>query len=128
VIIPNDFKYTASHEWAKIESDGVITVGITDFAQDNLGDIVFVELPKLGRVVHKGEACCVVESVKAASDVYAPVSGEIIAANQDLPGAWQRINQAPYGTWLFRIRPNKMAELASLLEPSAYTAALQPRQ
>ncbi len=126
--IPAHLKYAASHEWSKTEPDGTITVGITDHAQEALGDIVFLELPALGRAVKAGEECAVVESVKAASDIYAPVSGEIVAINQDAADAPESVNSAPYANWLFRIKPSSPAELAAqlsaLLDADAYTATL----
>ena len=105
--IPTDLKYTLSHEWVKVEHDGIAIVGITDHAQSALGDIVFVELPEVGRTLEEGAPCGVIESVKAASDIYAPVAGEVLAVNHDLaqdPGA---INQAPYQHWLFKIQPTE---------------------
>ena len=117
---PQDLKYTDSHEWVKQEADGTVSVGITFHAQDLLGDVVFVESPAAGRKVKKGEECGVIESVKAAADIYAPVSGEIVAANDALADAPEKINQDPYGAWMFRIRPDTPAELASLLDAAAY--------
>ena len=117
---PQDLKYTDSHEWVKQEADGTVSVGITFHAQDLLGDVVFVESPAAGRKVKKGEECGVIESVKAAADIYAPVSGEIVAANDALADAPEKINQDPYGAWMFRIRPDTPAELASLLDATAY--------
>jgi glycine cleavage system H protein len=118
--IPKNLKYTDSHEWVKQESDGTVTVGITFHAQDLLGDVVFVENPAPGRKVNKGEECGVIESVKAAADIYAPVSGEIVAANATLADAPQKINEDPYAAWMFRIRPDDKSEVASLLDASAY--------
>jgi glycine cleavage system H protein len=117
---PDDLKYTDSHEWVKQEADGLVTIGITFHAQDMLGDVVFVENPKPGRQVKKGEECGVIESVKAAADIYAPLSGEIVAANEELADAPERVNQDPYGAWLFRIRPADPAERASLLDAAGY--------
>jgi glycine cleavage system H protein len=117
---PDDLKYTDSHEWVKQEADGLVTIGITFHAQDMLGDVVFVENPKPGRQVKKGEECGVIESVKAAADIYAPLSGEVVAANDELADAPERVNQDPYGAWLFRIRPADPAELASLLDAAGY--------
>ena len=118
--IPQDLKYTESHEWVKAETDGTVTVGITFHAQDMLGDVVFVENPAPGRKVTKGEECGVIESVKAAADIYAPVSGEIVAANVELGEAPEKINQDPYGAWMFRIRLADAGELAGLLDAGAY--------
>lgn len=122
VQFPQDLRYTESHEWAKLDA-GDITVGITELAQDSLGELVYVELPAVGRVVQAGEACAVVESTKAASDVYAPVGGEVVAVNSDLGGEPQLVNQAPYsGGWLFKIRPVDVGAVESLLSVEAYTA------
>lgn len=121
---PTHLKYAASHEWARTEADGSVTIGITDHAQEALGDIVFLELPAVGRVVKAGEECAVVESVKAASDIYAPVSGEVIGANQAAVDAPESVNDDAYATWLFRIRPTNVAELDALLSADAYAATL----
>jgi glycine cleavage system H protein len=122
VQFPQDLRYTESHEWAKLDS-GEVIVGITELAQDSLGELVYVELPALGRTVQAGESCAVVESTKAASDVYAPVAGEVVAVNDSLGTEPQRVNQEPYsGGWLFRIRPAQSDALAGLLSVEAYTA------
>jgi len=121
---PDHLKYAASHEWSRLEADGTITVGITDHAQEALGDIVFLELPAVGRVVKAREECAVIESVKAASDIYAPVSGEIVAINQAAIDAPESINSAPYDHWLFRIKPVNLDELNSLLDADGYNATL----
>jgi len=114
-----------SHEWARLESDGTITVGISDHAQQALGDLVFVEAPDAGRRLAAGEACAVVESVKAASDVYSPVSGEVVAGNADLGGQPELINQDPYGAgWIMRIRPDDKQQFSALLDAAGYEAAL----
>ncbi len=119
--IPTDLKYAESHEWARLESDGTVTIGISDHAQDALGDLVFVEVPEVGKSLTKGEAAAVVESVKAASDVYSPVTGEVIAANDSLNGAPELVNQDPYGQgWLFKVKPANQEELAQLLDAAAY--------
>jgi len=117
---PEDLKYTEAHEWVRQEADGTVTVGVTDHAQDQLGDVVFVQSPEPGRQVTKGEECGVIESVKAAADVYAPLSGEIVAANAELADAPEKINQDPYAAWLFRIRPSDTGELATLLDAASY--------
>jgi glycine cleavage system H protein len=117
---PENLKYTESHEWVRHEADGLVTIGITFHAQDMLGDVVFVENPKPGRQVKKGEECGVIESVKAAADIYAPLSGEIVASNDELADAPERVNQDPYDAWLFRIRPADPAELSALLDAAAY--------
>ena len=118
--IPADLKYTPSHEWVRVEADGTLTVGITHHAQDLLGDMVFIEGPVVGRALSKGEECAVVESVKAASDVYAPVSGEVIAANGDVESSPESVNQDAYAAWLFKIKPADAGEVASLLDAAAY--------
>ena len=117
---PSDLKYTKSHEWVRQESDGTVTVGITDHAQGQLGDVVFVEAPKPGRKVKKGEECAVIESVKAAADIYAPVSGEVVAANDELADQPEKVNADAYAAWMFRIKPSDPAELAGLLDAAAY--------
>ena len=121
---PTNLKYAASHEWARAEADGSVTIGITDHAQEALGDIVFLELPAVGRVVKAGEECAVVESVKAASDIYSPVSGEVVAANQAAVDAPESVNADAYATWLFRIKPSNPSELDALLSADAYAATL----
>lgn len=118
--IPKELKYTESHEWARLEADGTVTIGITDHAQEQLGDIVFVETPKAGRKVAKGEAVGVVESVKAASDIYAPVAGEIVAGNDALADAPEKVNADAYGSWMYRIKPDNAADLGQLLDAVAY--------
>jgi len=118
--IPKDLRYTESHERLKRESDGTIAVGITDHAQEQLGDIVFVEAPTVGRKVGAGEAVGVVESVKAASDIYAPVAGEIVAANADLSGEPQQVNEDAFAAWIYRIKPANAADVDKLLDAAAY--------
>lgn len=118
---PANLKYTKSHEWVRRESDGTLTVGITHHAQDLMGDLVYVELPEAGRKLEAGKECAVVESVKAASDVYAPVSGEIIAANPALSDTPETINKDPYGDgWMFKIRPSDPKQVDALLDAAAY--------
>ncbi len=122
---PSELKYTASHEWVRIGTDGVITVGITTHAQDSLGELVYVELPSVGRSLAAGEACVVVESTKAASDVYAPVAGEVVAVNDALGDAPQTVNEAPFEAgWLFKIKPANLTDTAALLDVKAYEASL----
>ena len=119
--IPSNLKYLDSHEWARVESDGVVTIGISDHAQGALGDLVFVETPEVGRALKKGGAAAVVESVKAASDVYSPVSGEVVAANEALGASPELVNSDPYGAgWLFKVKPSNPAELNQLLDAAAY--------
>lgn len=119
--IPANLKYTESHEWIQAEADGTLTIGITDHAQDALGDLVFIELPQVGRTVNAGEAIAVVESVKAASDIYAPVAGEVIAVNTGVTGAPEKVNADPYGNWLYKIKPANAADVEKLLDAAAYT-------
>jgi glycine cleavage system H protein len=118
--IPADLKYTKSHEWVRAESDGTLAVGITHHAQDLLGDMVFVENPAVGRQLNAGEECAVVESVKAASDVYAPVTGEVVAANGEIESSPERLNHDPYAAWMFKIKPDNPADLNALLDAAAY--------
>jgi glycine cleavage system H protein len=119
--IPADLKYLDSHEWARVESDGTVTIGISDHAQGALGDLVFVEVPEVGKSLSKGGAAAVVESVKAASDVYSPLSGEVVAANDSLGSSPELVNSDPYGAgWLFKIKPSNTAELQQLLDSKAY--------
>jgi glycine cleavage system H protein len=121
---PSNLKYTATHEWVKTEADGTITIGITDHAQELLGDMVYVEAPEAGRKIKAQEEVAVVESVKAAADVYAPVSGEVVAANSELDGAPEKLNSAPYGAWIFRMKPDNAADVAALLDAAAYQAVV----
>jgi glycine cleavage system H protein len=121
--IPADLKYTESHEWVRTEADGTLTVGITEYAQDALGDIVFVELPKTGKQFTAGDDAAVVESVKAASDIYAPVSGEVIEVNQAVADAPDSINSDAYSAWLFKIKPSDANATAGLLDADAYGKA-----
>lgn len=119
---PNDLRYTKSHEWARKEADGSVTIGITDHAQSLLGDMVFVELPKVGAKVAAGKECGVVESVKAASDVYAPVAGEVTAVNTAVSDTPESVNQDAYAAWMFKIKPANAADLDKLLDAKAYEA------
>jgi glycine cleavage system H protein len=121
--LPKELRYTASHEWVRRESDGTVSVGITDHAQEQLGDIVFVEAPKPGRKVAAGETVGVVESVKAASDIYAPVAGEIVGANADLAGAPEKVNEDAFAAWMFRIKPANAGDVEQLLDAAAYEKA-----
>ena len=123
--IPSDLKYVASHEWLKLEDDGIITVGITDHAQDLLGDVVFVELPEVGREVSADEEIAVVESVKAASDVYAPIAGEIVEINDELVDSPELANEDPYGkAWFFKIKPANVTDYDDLLSAEEYEGSL----
>jgi len=118
--IPVNLKYTNSHEWVRLDADGTITVGITDHAQEALGDIVFLELPEPGRTLEAGKECAVVESVKAASDIYAPVAGEVVARNDAAVDAPESVNRDAYAAWLFKLKPANMADLDGLLDAAAY--------
>ncbi|MEJ2769297.1 glycine cleavage system protein GcvH [Mycetohabitans sp. B46] len=122
--IPAELKYTESHEWIRKEDDGTLTVGITDHAQEALGDVVFLELPEAGKQVEAGDAIAVIESVKAASDIYAPVAGEIVESNDALTSAPDQVNGAPYESWLFRIKPADAAAMDALLDAAAYGQAI----
>jgi glycine cleavage system H protein len=117
---PANLKYASSHEWVRQESDGTVSVGITHHAQETLGDLVFVESPAVGRRLKQGEECAVVESVKAAADVHAPLSGEVVAANSELDDTPEKINQDPYAAWMFRLKPDNPSEMAGLLDAAAY--------
>ena len=120
--IPQDLRYTRSHEWVRKEDDGSVTIGITDHAQQLLGDLVFVELPEVGRTLGAGEEMAVVESVKAASDVYAPFAGEVVAVNEPLDDAPEQVNGSPYEAgWLVRLKPAADADMSALMEAGAYT-------
>jgi glycine cleavage system H protein len=117
---PADLKYSESHEWVRVEADGTATVGITFHAQEQLGDIVFVQYPDVGRTLKQGEECGVIESVKAAADLYSPLSGEVTAVNESLDSAPQAVNEEPYQAWLYRLKPSDPSELNGLLDASAY--------
>ncbi|WP_192457646.1 glycine cleavage system protein GcvH [Musicola keenii] len=124
--VPAELKYTSSHEWVMAEGNGVYSIGITEHAQELLGDMVFIDLPEIGSVVNAGDDCAVAESVKAASDVYAPISGEIVAINEELEGAPELVNSAPYAEgWLFRIKASDESELNELLDAAGYQALLE---
>jgi glycine cleavage system H protein len=127
--IPEDLKYTKSHEWIRDESDGTWVVGITDHAQEALGDLVFVETPDAGREVGADEACCVVESVKAASDVYSPAAGEVVEVNTALEDEPELVNSDPYGEgWLFRLKPSARGEIDTLLTSADYEEFLSAEE
>lgn len=123
--IPSDLRYTKSHEWVKLEADGTATIGITQHAQELLGDMVFVETPQVGRKLEKGEECAVVESVKAAADVYSPIAGEVTAVNPDLEAAPEKINEDAYSAWLFKLKPANAGDLDGLMDAAAYQQMLQ---
>ncbi|MEE1921639.1 glycine cleavage system protein GcvH [Pseudomonas sp. 148P] len=122
--IPADRRYAESHEWAKLEADGTVTVGISDHAQQALGDVVFVELPEIGKVFAQGDAAGVVESVKAASDIYSPVGGEVIAVNEEISESPELLNEEPYESWIFKLKPSNKADLDKLLDAAGYAAAI----
>ncbi len=124
--VPKELKYLASHEWARLEEDGTVTVGITDHAQDMLGDVVFVELPDLDAEISAGDEAGVVESVKAASDIYTPVSGVVVAINEELQDTPELVNSDPYHDgWFFRVKPSDTTELEQMLDADAYTEACE---
>ncbi|GAA4652687.1 glycine cleavage system protein GcvH [Kistimonas scapharcae] len=119
--IPSELRYVSSHEWIRMEEDGTVTIGITDHAQASLGDVVFVELPEVGSEVSANDEAGVVESVKAASDLYAPLSGEVVAINEALEEAPELVNSEPYGEgWFFRLKPSDEGELSDLMDADAY--------
>jgi len=122
--IPANLKYTMTHEWVRREADGSVVVGITDHAQEELGDLVFIELPAVGRKLAQGEACAVVESVKAASDIYAPVDGEIVAANDAVTAAPESINGDAYANWLFKLRPSNQGDVDKLMDARGYAKSI----
>ena len=122
--IPADLRFAESHEWARLEADGTVTVGISDHAQEALGDVVFVELTEVGKVFDVEDQAGVVESVKAASDIYSPIAGEVIAVNEELGGSPELLNSDPYGAWIFKLKPNDKADLDKLLDAAGYKAAI----
>ena len=121
---PSNLKYTASHEWVRSETNGTISIGITQHAQELLGDMVFVENPAVGRKLKAKEECAVVESVKAAADVYAPVSGEVTAVNSELDNQPEAINADPYAAWMFKMKPDNAKDVVALLDAAAYQAVV----
>ncbi|POD30828.1 glycine cleavage system protein H [Pseudomonas syringae pv. syringae] len=123
--IPAELRFAKSHEWARLESDGTVTVGISDHAQEALGDVVFVELPEIGKVFAAGDTAGVVESVKAASDIYSPVAGEVIKVNTALGDSPESLNSEPYSAWIFKLKPSDAeGDLAKLLDPAGYKSAI----
>jgi glycine cleavage system H protein len=127
--IPSELKYTKTHEWVRVMDDGNLEIGITDHAQSLMGDMVYVELPEVGAMAAAGQDCAVVESVKAASDVYAPVSGEILEVNDQLADAPETLNQHPYADgWMFRMRPESEGELDELLDGDAYQEVIDAEE
>ena len=125
---PSGLKYSPAHTWLKQEADGTVTVGITDHAQETLGDLVYVEAPAVGRHVKKDEACGIVESVKTASDVHTPVSGEVIAVNPELADAPEKINADAYAAWIFKLRPSDPGEFTKLLDAAGYQQVADAEQ
>ena len=124
--VPTELKYAASHEWVRNEGNGIYTVGITEHAQELLGDMVFVELPEEGDTLSVGDDCAVAESVKAASDIYAPISGEVVEINEELEDSPETVNNDPYGDgWLFKIKAEDESELNNLLDAEAYSASIE---
>lgn len=124
--IRSELKYLSSHEWARVEEDGTVTIGITDYAQDSLGDVVYVECPEVGSSVSLGEQAAVVESVKAASDIYSPISGEVIAINEELEETPELVNESPFDDgWFFKVKPTEIEELNNALDSEAYENSLE---
>jgi glycine cleavage system H protein len=123
--LPKNLKYAASHEWASVEDDNIVRVGITDFAQEALGDLVFIELPELGRKINAQEQCAVVESVKTASDIYSPVSGEVVAVNLALVDQPEQVNEDPYGAWIFCVKTDDLSALDHLMDAEAYQKVVE---
>jgi glycine cleavage system H protein len=123
--LPTDLRYTASHEWVRTEPDGSLLVGITDFAQEALGDLVYVELPAVGKTFAAEQVVAVVESVKAASDIYAPVAGSVTEVNESLKNAPEALNRDAYGAWLLRLRPDNVADVGRLLDAAAYQKQIE---
>ncbi len=124
--VPSDLRYTSSHEWVRLEEDGTVTIGITDHAQEALGDLVFIELPEVGSTLAQGDACCVVESVKAASDIYMPINGEVLDTNQALVDEPEIVNNSAYDDgWIFKVQPDDVDDIEQLLDASGYETELE---
>jgi glycine cleavage system H protein len=123
--LPENLKYAMSHEWAHLEDDNVVRVGISNFAQEQLGDLVYIELPELGRKIKAQEQCAVVESVKTASDLFSPVSGEIVAVNLALVDEPEQVNDDPYGAWIFCVRADDLSDLDQLMDADAYQLVIE---
>lgn len=123
--LPENLKYAMSHEWAQLEDDNVVRVGITGFAQEQLGDLVYIELPELGRKIKAQEQCAVVESVKTASDLFSPVSGEIVAVNLALADQPEKVNEDPYGAWIFCVKADDLSSLEQLMDADAYRLIIE---
>lgn len=125
--LPIDLKYATTHEWVRLENDNLIRVGITDFAQEQLGDLVFIDLPEVGKKLSAGEQCAVVESVKTASDLYSPVSGEVVSINHDIADKLEQVNDDPYNAWLFCIRADDLSGLDALMDADSYRRMIDER-
>ena len=123
--LPENLKYAKTHEWSKVEADNVVRIGITDFAQEELGDLVYIELPEVGKQLKAGEQCAVVESVKTASDLYSPVTGVVVAINEDVSDSPEQVNDEPYDTWLFCIKADSLADLDGLMDATAYQEMIE---
>lgn len=123
--LPDNLKYTETHEWASLEQDNIVRVGITDFAQEELGDLVYVELPEVGRKLRAGEQCAVVESVKTASDLFSPVSGEVVEVNEVLQDEPERVNDDAYASWLFCVKSEDLTGLDKLMDATAYAKMIE---
>jgi glycine cleavage system H protein len=123
--LPENLKYAMTHEWAQLEDDNIVRVGITDFAQEQLGDLVYIEMPELGRKVEAGEQCAVVESVKTASDLFSPIAGEIVAVNVALADEPEEVNNSPYQAWLFCIKADELSGLDQLMDADAYRLMIE---
>ncbi|MFK5950288.1 MAG: glycine cleavage system protein GcvH [Methylococcales bacterium] len=123
--LPDNLKYAKSHEWSKIEDDNIVRIGITDFAQEELGDLVYIELPEVGKQLNAGEQCAVVESVKTASDLFSPVSGTVTTINEAIIDSPEQVNDEPYDTWLFCIKADNLDELDELMDATAYQAIIE---
>jgi len=123
--LPENLKYAMTHEWAQLEDDNIVRVGITDFAQEQLGDLVYIEMPELGRKVEAGEQCAVVESVKTASDLFSPIAGEIVAVNVALADEPEEVNSSPYQAWLFCIKADDLSGFDQLMDAGAYRLMIE---
>jgi glycine cleavage system H protein len=123
--LPENLKYAKTHEWSKAEADNVVRIGITDFAQEELGDLVYIELPEVGKQLKAGDQCAVVESVKTASDLYSPVTGVVVAINEDVSDSPEQVNDEPYDTWLFCIKADNLADLDGLMDATAYQEMIE---
>ena len=122
--LPADLKYAATHEWARLDQDGTLLMGITDFAQEQLGDLVFIQLADVGKQLREKDQCATLESVKTASDIYSPIAGEVVEINQEATNEPQLVNEDPYGTWLLRIKPQGSPNLEALLDANAYRSSI----